>query len=210
MCHLSNWSAFTILLSVVAAAAYTPSYPSFTSFHHQAPSARTRSVFSHFRDGLIRSIWSIPSCARERIATNEAKSESTPPSTMLARYGGDIVLRFTITSPEEAAALSEAVHILFLDVWEFNADWVDIRLAKDLVRLHPILAPPTDGLCRSRYPDLPNPKRGPYRCLSSLLIDLLIGPIVTWTATSILTACPYPLDARPGPSHLRVVSFLDL
>ncbi|KAF1961631.1 putative metallocarboxypeptidase ECM14 [Byssothecium circinans] len=45
--------------------------------------------------------------------------------------GGDIVLRFTLRSAIEAAALEEASRILLLDVWEFNEDWVDIRLAKN-------------------------------------------------------------------------------
>jgi extracellular matrix protein 14 len=43
------------------------------------------------------------------------------------------VLRFTIRSAEEAKALAEAADILFLDVWEFNEDWADIRVAKDVV-----------------------------------------------------------------------------
>lgn len=44
------------------------------------------------------------------------------------------MLRFNITSEEEAIALAEAVNVLFLDVWEYNSEWVDIRLSKDVVR----------------------------------------------------------------------------
>ncbi|KAL8657297.1 MAG: hypothetical protein Q9226_002064 [Calogaya cf. arnoldii] len=138
---LSNHCALTIILSV-AAAAYTPS-TSLSTFRQQPSPSRTRSVFSRLRDGLIRSVWSIPSCTGDRGATNDIKPESTPPSTLLARYGGDVVLRFTINSPEEATALAEAVHVLFLDVWEFNADWVDIRLAKDVVPSLLGLLPPS-------------------------------------------------------------------
>jgi extracellular matrix protein 14 len=38
-------------------------------------------------------------------------------------------------SEAEAAALAEAVTVLMLDVWEFTAEWVDVRLSKDVVRL---------------------------------------------------------------------------
>lgn len=44
------------------------------------------------------------------------------------------MLRFKIDSAEEATALSDAINVLFLDVWEFNSEWVDIRLSKDVVR----------------------------------------------------------------------------
>ncbi|KAL8816353.1 MAG: hypothetical protein Q9223_004622 [Gallowayella weberi] len=133
MRRLINWYALAIILFpasfclVVTAAAYTPNSPhdlpskSLPTFHPQP--SRTRSVFSRIRDGLIRSI--------------------CPPSTVLARYGGDVVLRFDINSPEEARALADAVNVLFLDVWEFNAGWVDIRLAKDVVPSLLGLLPPS-------------------------------------------------------------------
>jgi extracellular matrix protein 14 len=38
-------------------------------------------------------------------------------------------------SEAEAAALAEAVTVLMLDVWEFTAEWVDVRLSKDVVRV---------------------------------------------------------------------------
>ncbi|KAI9768137.1 MAG: putative metallocarboxypeptidase ecm14 [Candelina submexicana] len=56
-----------------------------------------------------------------------------PPPALLARYGGDVVLRFNISTAEEAEALAEATITLFLDVWESTAEWADIRLAKDMV-----------------------------------------------------------------------------
>lgn len=59
----------------------------------------------------------------------------TPTTTFLARYGGDIVLRFNISTLEEAEAFREAVNVLFLDVWEFTMQWVDVRLSKDVVGL---------------------------------------------------------------------------
>ena len=43
------------------------------------------------------------------------------------------MLRFRFRSTEEAKALASAIRTLFLDVWEFSNDWVDIRLSKDVV-----------------------------------------------------------------------------
>lgn len=57
----------------------------------------------------------------------------SPPSKLLARYGEDMVLRFNVSTEYEAEKLAEAASTLFLDVWEFNDNWVDIRLAKDVV-----------------------------------------------------------------------------
>ncbi len=49
------------------------------------------------------------------------------------RYGGDVVLRFRVKTAEEVKALAEAADTLYLDIWEFADDWVDIRMAKDVV-----------------------------------------------------------------------------
>lgn len=141
MRQLFDWCAVAIILplssfSPLTTATYLPSGPQQLSSlspptFHQQPS-RTRSVFSRLRDGLIRTIWSVP-CTRAGQPIQAKPISSTAPTTLLARYGGDVVLRFNVTTPDEAAALADAVNVLFLDVWESNADWVDIRLAKDVV-----------------------------------------------------------------------------
>ncbi|KAL8792710.1 MAG: hypothetical protein Q9195_004685 [Heterodermia aff. obscurata] len=73
----------------------------------------------------------------------KAASRASPPPSLLSRYGGDVVLRFEIRTPEEAAALAEAVDVLFLDVWEFTTEWADIRLSKDIVPSLLGLLPPS-------------------------------------------------------------------
>lgn len=50
-----------------------------------------------------------------------------------AQYGNEIVLRFTISNGEEELALSEAASRLFLDIWAFTNEYVDIRLHTDEV-----------------------------------------------------------------------------
>lgn len=90
-----------------------------------------RRPWARFRDCVIRFIWKIP--VDDQLKISDVQSPSSPPSSLLARYGGDLVLRFKIRSAEEASALAEAINVLFLDVWEFTAEWVDIRLSKDVV-----------------------------------------------------------------------------
>ncbi|KAI4192096.1 MAG: hypothetical protein LQ348_003268 [Seirophora lacunosa] len=145
MRHFANWCVLGITISSLAAAAYPPINPSATLPPFYQQPIPTRSIFSRLRDGLIRSIWSIPCNEHTKLsgAKATASGSSAPPSTLLARYGGDVVLRFDIASPEEAVALTEAVNVLFLDVWEFNPEWVDIRLAKDVVPSLLGLLPPS-------------------------------------------------------------------
>ena len=95
--------------------------------------SHARSWLSHTRDSLVQTIWCIPPRTRLIKANGKAAAVARPPPTLLARYGGDLVLRFDISSIDEADALTQAINVLFLDVWEFTADWVDIRLSKDVV-----------------------------------------------------------------------------
>lgn len=60
-------------------------------------------------------------------------ASSAPGDPRSAHYTSEVVLRFAIGTAAEAQALAHAAHTLFLDVWEFNNDWADIRLAQDVV-----------------------------------------------------------------------------
>ena len=119
-------------------AQFSPSLP-FQIPHHSRVQD-DQSWFTTIRDGIIRRIWG-PPLAHPAIHGNckptssKSITPSLPPPALLARYGGDVVLRFQINSAEEAKALAEATNVLFLDVWEFTTEWVDIRLAKDVVCL---------------------------------------------------------------------------
>ena len=92
-----------------------------------------KSWLSRARDSLIHTIWRLPTHTGLTKANGKASTVARPPPTLLARYGGDLVLRFEINSIDEAEALAQAINVLFLDVWEFTIDWVDIRLSKDVV-----------------------------------------------------------------------------
>lgn len=131
-----------------------------------------RSWFSRARNNVIQSIWHIPPNRALSGAVDRDSITARPPPTLLARYGGDLVLRFQINSIEEAEALTEAVNVLFLDVWEFNSEWVDIRLSKDVVS-HRIL------LC---------PQQWLLTCVSP-------GPIIARPSPTLSSTCSHSLDA---------------
>lgn len=110
-----------------------------------------------WRDRAIRLVWNAPDRdARDPADIISANADLTPPTPLPAQYGDDVVLRFRIQSEAEAAALAEAVTVLFLDVWEFTADWVDIRLSKRVVRMNLSLQYAennlTDAYTRCSYP----------------------------------------------------------
>jgi extracellular matrix protein 14 len=88
--------------------------------------------WTRFRDSVIRKVWGIQE--KDTVNNESCKSSTTDPSSKLTRYGGDVVLRFNTSTPEEVRALSEIAHTMLLDVWEFTENWVDIRMSKDIVR----------------------------------------------------------------------------
>jgi extracellular matrix protein 14 len=114
-----------------------------------APYHRSHSVFPQLtwlRDTAIEKIFGggkpKPDTAAKKQENGQAATTSQRrplsaqlPATLLAKYGGDVVLRFNITTEEEEAALAEAADTLFLDVWEFTNNWADIRLAEDDVSI---------------------------------------------------------------------------
>ena len=107
------------------------------ALHDQSPT--DSGLWIHLRNTFVRCLFRLPTDHGGKGAVLQ-KSASTKQSVkpgaladLLARYGGDVVLRFNISSADEAKALAEASNILFLDIWEFRDDWVDIRLAKDVV-----------------------------------------------------------------------------
>ena len=92
-----------------------------------------RGPFTRLRDSLIQHIWGVPSRNQIETQCNHRRPKSSAPPNFRARYDGDVVLRFKIKSAEDAKALADVSDILYLDVWESSNDWVDIRLAKDVV-----------------------------------------------------------------------------
>ncbi|KAK5137825.1 hypothetical protein LTR08_006593 [Meristemomyces frigidus] len=127
----SRWLALPaaflpLLVAAVPSTAHAGQHP-FT-----APARPDRSRWRTLSGQLIDSIWGPPKTETGTLATVSKTSAWAPPHT-LARYGRDVVLRFNVSTPEEAQSLAEAADTLILDVWEFSHDWVDIRLSTDIV-----------------------------------------------------------------------------
>ncbi|KAI5361948.1 Putative peptidase M14, carboxypeptidase A [Septoria linicola] len=93
--------------------------------------SRWASIKQHF----LQSVLGFEQTQHAPIALSKDTADRRVPAHTAARYGGDLVLRFNISTSEESGSLAEAADTLMLDVWEFAHDWVDIRLSKDSVPL---------------------------------------------------------------------------
>lgn len=107
-----------------------------TQRHQEQQPYNLRNVVPHLiwlRDTAVQKVFGLPP---KTAKTGLEKPGSHPtssqlPATLLAKYGGDVVLRFNLSTPAEEKALAEAADTLFLDVWEFTNNWADIRLRED-------------------------------------------------------------------------------
>ncbi|KAK4168958.1 hypothetical protein QBC43DRAFT_356471 [Cladorrhinum sp. PSN259] len=77
------------------------------------------------RDSAFEAVLGKPSTRQKTTKT------ARPGSDVHTRYMNEIVVRFNVTNSEEEAALSNAAKQLFLDVWAFTPEFVDIRIYKD-------------------------------------------------------------------------------
>lgn len=110
-------------------------------------------IWTKLRDSVIETIWRLPHGQRDPHTAALPVPLPKAPASIRTRYGDDVVLRFTIQFQSDVEALTEASNILFLDIWGSTDEWVDIRLAKDVVS---ILRPTprsslfTDEMCLSQ------------------------------------------------------------
>ena len=163
--QLSVYLLVTLLIRASEiACAVTRSLPDQLDAYQGVVSESRKTWVSYVRDRVIENIWPVRAPSSINRYDRSQSSRSNPPAKLLARYGSDVVLRFKIQSSQEAEALASAVEVLFLDVWESSADWVDIRLSKDVVRCAP-------------YPLV----------YSLVLMAVMIGAILAWP-TSFLSA----------------------
>ncbi|KAF2215378.1 hypothetical protein CERZMDRAFT_27286, partial [Cercospora zeae-maydis SCOH1-5] len=102
-----------------------------SAWHEPPRPSRWASIKQHF----LQSVLGFERSPHDCIVLSKDTGDRQLPAHTVARYGGDLVLRFNISTSEESASLAEAADTLMLDVWEFAHDWVDVRLSKDSVPL---------------------------------------------------------------------------
>jgi extracellular matrix protein 14 len=106
-----------------------PSEPLPEQFQFVHQSRTSRRPWTRLRDSVIESIWGI---SKEKQTCNKPGSRLPQPKAW-SRYSSDVVLRFKLEQSDQVEALSDAIDILFLDVWDSTDEFVDIRLAKEVV-----------------------------------------------------------------------------
>ncbi|KAH6850829.1 hypothetical protein B0I37DRAFT_324239 [Chaetomium sp. MPI-CAGE-AT-0009] len=74
------------------------------------------------RDSAVEVVFGKPSTGTKGLGSG---------AQLQSRYRNDVVVRFNVTNSEEEGALAQAVEQMFLDVWAFTPDYVDVRLRKD-------------------------------------------------------------------------------
>ncbi|KAL7269046.1 putative metallocarboxypeptidase ecm14 [Rhizina undulata] len=94
----------------------------------EIPDDRTWAV--RLRDSVVGRVFS--KSERSSIRRSQQKHLAQA-SSILSQYAGDVVLRFNLSSSEEAKALAEASNALFLDVWATTRTHADIRLSEAIV-----------------------------------------------------------------------------
>ncbi|KAF1833548.1 putative metallocarboxypeptidase ECM14 [Decorospora gaudefroyi] len=101
-------------------------------------------------DAIIRRLWRLPDSQKSLAREDAQDGGNALVDKLVAQYSENVVLRFRIRTAEEARALAHAADVLFLDVWEFNHDWADLRLNKD--RLSSLMAMLPKSLQASHEP----------------------------------------------------------
>lgn len=130
-----RWILAVLCVVLLLAAGPVTAVPAGTEITTPAPSEQiqfthqSRRPWTRLRDSVIERIWGI---SKEKQTCSKPGSRLPQPKAW-SRYSSDVVLRFELQQPDQVEALSEAIDILLLDVWDSTDEFVDIRLAKEVV-----------------------------------------------------------------------------
>ena len=138
MQHLHYTLSFLLCILLILAGTDAFAVPGINHHQEEPRSSPSRNVFPQLtwlRDTVMNRLFGAsPKSAKAGLQKVLSRPSNSPlPANLLAKYGGDVVLRFNLSTPAEEKALAEAADTLFLDVWEFTNNWADIHLSEDAV-----------------------------------------------------------------------------
>ena len=129
--NIASLLALPAFLSLVVA---VPSPAAYIQQPLSLPQSPLKPRWRALSDSIIETVWGRRNDGDVQVLKKATPKRPHVPGHTLARYGGDVVLRFNISTVEEATSLREAIDTLLLDVWEYADDWADIRLSEDIVK----------------------------------------------------------------------------
>ncbi|EMC99219.1 hypothetical protein BAUCODRAFT_31563 [Baudoinia panamericana UAMH 10762] len=124
-----------VVLAVPAPADYAQQHPL------DVAALPKQATWKRLSDRIIESIW--------KDGAHETDKDLPDPFAFRG-YDREVVIRFNVSTAEEARSLAEASETLLLDIWGFSQEWVDIRIPKDIVK--PMLGLLPSSLQRSYIP----------------------------------------------------------
>lgn len=165
--HSRPYFTTPILLCLALALVFCPTVPAagvrldhgYASY--QPPQAQANNGVFPFltwlRNSAVEFIFGRPASAKPKSAPARGMGAFNP------RYSKETVLRFNVSSQEDENALADAADRLFLDVWGFTRNHVDIRIHKnDVTPLLSLLPVSLRGNFSTLIPDLPSAVAATY------------------------------------------------
>ncbi|KAL6809934.1 hypothetical protein J3E69DRAFT_176706 [Trichoderma sp. SZMC 28015] len=173
--------------------------PSHSQGHSQSNRNDLFPFLTKLRDGAIELIF----------GRHPSKAAPAAPRYSHSRYANELVLRFNVTTTADEAALAEAAAQLFLDVWAFTTEFVDIRLhAKEV---QPLLSLLPESLRASQSTLIPDLAAAVYQQMPSAKSSTLAPEGISWALSEPLRSVDnlFFQDYQPLPVIVRWMRLLE-